>query len=94
MSLTTYKKPGAIIAMFAIMATMFIFTADANAQQRRKRSVWQRHRTLITIGGGTLAGAGVGGLIGGRKGALIGAASGAGASSIFEIVRHKRNRNN
>lgn len=93
MSLTMYKKPGAIFAVFALLATMFVFTADANAQQRRKRSGWQRHRTLITIGGGTLAGAGVGGLIGGRKGAVIGAVSGAGASSVYEIARRK-NRNN
>ncbi len=95
MTLTRFKHQGAVIVLVAVMAAMFAFTADASAQQRRhKRSFWNRHRTAITIGGGTLAGAGVGGLIGGRKGAVIGAVSGAGGSTIYEVVRHKRRHRN
>ena len=53
----------------------------------RRPGFYRRHRKLVNIGGGSLAGAVVGGLLGGRKGALIGGLAGAGAGAL---VTHKQ----
>ncbi|MBX7219861.1 MAG: hypothetical protein K1Y36_07935 [Blastocatellia bacterium] len=79
----------ALTLTLATILSLLLLPSTAAAQDRR--SFWNRHRTAITVVGGTLAGAGIGGVAGGRKGALIGAAVGAGSSAIFETVRHKRN---
>lgn len=47
------------------------------------RSVWDKHRDVITVAGGTGAGAIIGGLAGGKKGAAIGALLGAGGSALY-----------
>jgi hypothetical protein len=47
------------------------------------RTVWDRHRDKLTVGGGALGGAIIGGLIGGGRGAAIGAAIGAGGSALY-----------
>lgn len=46
-------------------------------------SVWEEHRDVLTVAGGTGAGAVLGGLVGGRKGAVIGALIGAGGSALY-----------
>jgi len=59
----------------------------------RNRSVWDRHRDKLTVGGGTLGGAIIGGLIGGRRGAAIGAVAGAGGSALYTYkLRSRRYR--
>ena len=59
----------------------------------RNRSVWNRHRDKLTVGGGTLGGAIIGGLIGGRRGAAIGALAGAGGSALYAYkIRNRRYR--
>src|SRR2546429_5378897 len=56
----------------------------------QNRSVWDRHRDKLTVGGGTLGGAILGGLIGGRRGAAIGALAGAGGSSLYTYKLRNR----
>ena len=57
------------------------------------RSVWDRHRDKLSVGGGTLGGAIIGGLIGGRRGAAIGALAGAGGSALYTYkLRNRRYR--
>ena len=56
----------------------------------QNRSVWDRHRDKLTVGGGTLGGALLGGLIGGRRGAAIGALAGAGGSSLYTYKLRNR----
>ena len=56
----------------------------------RNRTVWDRHRDKLTVGGGTLGGAIIGGLIGGRRGAAIGALAGAGGSSLYTYKLRNR----
>jgi len=56
----------------------------------RNRTVWDRHRDKLTVGGGTLGGAILGGLIGGRRGAAIGALAGAGGSSLYTYKLRNR----
>jgi len=57
------------------------------------RTVWDRHRDKLTVGGGTLGGAIIGGLIGGRRGAAIGALAGAGGSALYTYkLRNRRYR--
>jgi len=59
----------------------------------QNRSVWDRHRDKLTVGGGTLGGALLGGLIGGRRGAAIGALAGAGGSALYTYkLRNRRYR--
>ena len=59
----------------------------------QNRSVWDRHRDKLTVGGGTLGGALLGGLIGGRRGAAIGALAGAGGSALYAYkIRNRRYR--
>ncbi|SRR6266496_2664614 len=59
----------------------------------RNRSVWDRHRDKLSVGGGTLGGAIIGGLIGGRRGAAIGALAGAGGSALYTYkLRNRRYR--
>ena len=56
----------------------------------RNRTVWDRHRDKLTVGGGTLGGAILGGLIGGRRGAAIGALAGAGGSALYTYKLRNR----
>src|SRR5439155_27186144 len=56
----------------------------------RDRSVWDRHRDKLTVGGGTIGGAILGGLIGGRRGAAIGALAGAGGSALYTYQLRNR----
>lgn len=57
------------------------------------RSVWDEHRDVITVAGGTGAGAAVGALAGGKKGAIIGALIGAGGSALYTYgIRDRDNR--
>ena len=56
----------------------------------QNRSVWDRHRDKLTVGGGTLGGAILGGLIGGRRGAAIGAVAGAGGSALYTYKLRNR----
>ena len=59
----------------------------------QNRSVWDRHRDKLTVGGGTLGGAILGGLIGGRRGAAIGALAGTGGSALYTYrLRNRRYR--
>jgi len=59
----------------------------------QNRSVWDRHRDKLTVGGGTLGGALLGGLIGGRRGAAIGALAGAGGTALYTYkLRNRRYR--
>ncbi len=83
-----------ITMLGVILAVFGSILAVPTSIQAHERSKWSKYRTPITIAGGTLAGAGIGGLAGGRKGAVIGAIAGAGGSSIFEIVRTKRDKKN
>ncbi len=64
-------------------------------QRYQDRSVWDEHRDVITVAGGTGAGAIVGGLAGGKKGAIIGALIGAGGSALYTYkLRDRDNRRN
>lgn len=56
------------------------------------RSVWDRHRDKLSVGGGTLGGAIIGGLIGGRRGAAIGALAGGGGSALYTYKLNRRYR--
>lgn len=47
------------------------------------RSVWSRHRDILTVAAGTGAGAAIGAVSGGKRGALIGALIGAGGSALY-----------
>ena len=82
-----FKKITLLGVMLAVFGSLLAIPTSIHAHERSK---WSKYRTPITIAGGTLAGAGIGGLAGGRKGAIIGAIAGAGGSSVFEIVRTKR----
>ncbi|MBV9956985.1 MAG: hypothetical protein JO360_01135 [Acidobacteria bacterium] len=64
----------------------------AEAQRRRKRSFWKKHRDKITTVAGAGAGALIGGVAGGKKGALIGTAVGAGGSALYTYKLRKRHR--
>ncbi|MBI4749922.1 MAG: hypothetical protein HY774_15660 [Acidobacteria bacterium] len=86
-----FKKITLLGVMLAVFGSILAIPTSIQAHERSK---WSKYRTPITIAGGTLAGAGIGGLAGGRKGAVIGAIAGAGSSSIFEIVRTKRDKKN
>lgn len=86
------RKILATLLMMAMMAVILPFASvtTANAQTTRrytttykKPNIYQRHRNVINIGIGTVAGAILGGLIGGKKGAAIGAAAGAGGSALY-----------
>lgn len=87
-----------MMAMMAVMIPFAAATsADAQTVYRNGRrsyvartyttynrpNFYQRHRNVINVGIGTVAGALLGGLIGGRKGALIGTLAGAGGAALY-----------
>ncbi len=78
-----------IVALMCLM----LLAASAmpiEAQRRRHRSFWKKHRDKITVAAGTGAGALIGGVAGGKKGALIGTAAGAGGSALYTYKLRKR----
>lgn len=89
------KKFLATFLTAAMMAIMVPLAANAQSRsgkranrdyrysQQQDKNFYQRHRNLINIGIGGVAGAVVGGLIGGKKGALIGAGVGAGSGAAY-----------
>ncbi len=75
-----------------VLLSIFLMPLVVEAQTKKKKSFWSRHRTPLTIAAGAGAGAAIGGAAGGGKGAAIGAVAGGGGTAVYEGVRTKRAR--
>lgn len=81
---------GVLVPVFSTSALANTATyAQPQVRRHHRRSFYRRHRTLVNVGGGALAGGVVGGLLGGKKGVAIGGLAGAGTGAI---VTHRQNR--
>jgi hypothetical protein len=80
--------------LVALMCLLMLaaFAMPIEAQRRRHRSFWRKHRDKITTAAGTGAGALIGGVAGGKKGAIIGAVAGGGGSALYTYKIRKRHR--
>ena len=83
-------KRGSVIVL--VFGMLFALSATPTFGQSRYRRGTSTKEKVLTIGGGTAAGAIIGAIAGGKKGAVIGGLIGAGAGTGFALLKDRRDR--